>query len=92
LHLAKARDVPELCREVTAFFDLFFIESNVLSRWCDPHQTKSHTIGAILGVRHKIAILQPALIPLRLNRTRIVSLRKFSHRDQSSESAEHLQT
>ncbi len=39
-----------------------------------------------LRIRHEIAILQPALIPLRFNGIRIVSFRKFSHRDQSSES------
>src|SRR6478609_4627100 len=45
------------------------------------------------GVRicYEIAILQPPLIPLRFNRLRIVPLGKFSHRNQSSESAERLQ-
>jgi hypothetical protein len=32
------------------------------------------------------------LIPLRFNRLGIVSLGKFSHRDQSSESGARLQT
>src|SRR5262249_50238946 len=44
-----------------------------------------------LGIRDKIAILQPALVPLRFNGIRIVPFRKFSHREQSSESAECLQ-
>src|SRR6266436_5038676 len=49
--------------------------------------------GWLRGLRicYEIAILQPALIPLRFNRIRIVPLGKFSHRDQSSESAERLQ-
>src|SRR6476469_2164134 len=44
-----------------------------------------------LRICYEIAILEPTLIPLRFNRLRIVPLRKFSHRDQSSESAERLQ-
>src|SRR6478736_5496413 len=44
-----------------------------------------------LRIRYEIAILEPALIPLRFNRIRIVPLRKFSHRDQSSESGARLQ-
>src|SRR2546430_2509369 len=44
-----------------------------------------------LRVCYEIAILQPALIPLRFNRIRIVPLGKFSHRDQSSESGARLQ-
>ena len=45
-----------------------------------------------LRICHEIAILQPALIPFRFNRFRIVPLGKFSHRDQSSESGARLQT
>ena len=44
-----------------------------------------------LRICYEIAILQPALIPLRFNRVRIVPLGKFSHRDQSSESGARLQ-
>src|SRR6478736_9864937 len=44
-----------------------------------------------LRICYEIAILQPALIPLRFNRIRIVPLGKFSHRDQSSESGARLQ-
>src|SRR6059058_1955987 len=42
-------------------------------------------------IRYEIAVLKPALIPLRFNRVRIVSLGKSSHRDQSSESGARLQ-
>src|SRR4029450_1031375 len=44
-----------------------------------------------LRICYEIAILQPALIPLRFNSGRIVPLGKFSHRDQSSESGARLQ-
>src|SRR5205823_14804363 len=44
-----------------------------------------------LRICYEIAIPQPALIPLRFNRVRIVPLGKFSHRDQSSESGARLQ-
>src|SRR5258705_12569018 len=44
-----------------------------------------------LRICYEIAILQPALVPLRFNRLRIVPLGKFSHRDQSSESGARLQ-
>src|SRR2546428_13100167 len=30
MHLTKAGDVPEFCREVTAFLDLFFVEPDIL--------------------------------------------------------------
>ena len=42
-------------------------------------------------VRNEIAIFHPALIPFRFNGFWIVSLRKFSHRDQSSEGGARLQ-
>src|SRR5206468_5089011 len=40
---------------------------------------------------YEIAILQPALIPLRFNGIRVVPLRKLSHGDQSSETRARLQ-
>src|SRR4029077_10129107 len=43
-------------------------------------------------VRHEIAIVDPALIPFRFNRIRIVPLWEFSHRDESSETRAGLQT
>ena len=43
-------------------------------------------------VRHEIAIADPALIPFRFNRFRIVPLWKFSHPDESSETRAGLQT
>ena len=39
----------------------------------------------------EVAILDPALVPLRFNGFRIVSLWQVSHRDQSSESGGRLQ-
>src|SRR5437879_1147024 len=44
-----------------------------------------------LWIRDEITIRQPALIPLRFNGIRVVSFGQFSHRDQSSESVDHLQ-
>src|SRR5215470_3540855 len=44
-----------------------------------------------LRIRNEIAIFHPTLIPLRFNRLWIVSLREFSHRDQSSKAGAGLQ-
>src|SRR6476469_6004236 len=44
-----------------------------------------------LRICYEVTVLQPALIPLRFDRLRIISLGKFSHRDQSSESGARLQ-
>src|SRR5260370_17893641 len=48
MHLPKTRDVPEFCREVSAFLDLLFVVTNVLPSGRNPHQTKSQSVGAIL--------------------------------------------
>src|SRR4051812_42806848 len=48
MHLAKTRNIPELRRKVTTLFDLSLIESNVLSRRRDAHQTESQTVGSVL--------------------------------------------
>ena len=49
--------------------------------------------GRLRRVRicNEIAILHPALIPFRLNRLWIVSLREFCHCDQSSKAGARLQ-
>ena len=47
MHLTKARDIPKLRREVTAFFDLFLVEANVLACGRDAHQTKPQAVGAV---------------------------------------------
>src|SRR5206468_1167054 len=47
VHLAKAHNVPEFCRKVAAFFDLFFVEPNVLPSRRDVHHAKTQTVGAI---------------------------------------------
>src|SRR5437762_5464284 len=61
--------------------------SRDVRRW--HHNRKRWLRG--LRICYEIAILQPALIPLRFNGIRIVPLRKFNHRDQSSESGARLQ-
>src|SRR3954463_15755346 len=48
VYLTKSRNIPKLGRKVSAFFDLSFIESNVLSGRGDAHQTKSQAVGAVL--------------------------------------------
>src|SRR5437667_2562116 len=47
MHLTEARNVPEFCRKVAAFFDLFFVETNVLPSRRDAHHAKTQTVGAI---------------------------------------------
>src|SRR5262245_14562289 len=44
-----------------------------------------------LRIRNEIAIFHPTLIPFRFNGLWIVSLREFSHRDQSSKAGAGLQ-
>ncbi len=48
VHLPKARGIPKFCRKVSAFFDLFFIEADVLTARRDAHETKAQPVGAIL--------------------------------------------
>src|SRR5262249_54666440 len=43
----KTRNVPELRREVPTFFNLFFVEPNILAGRRDAHQTESQTVGAV---------------------------------------------
>src|SRR5207302_11283231 len=43
-------------------------------------------------VRLEVAIVDPTLIPLRLDRLRIVSFRRLSHCEESSRTGAHLQT
>ena len=45
-----------------------------------------------IRVRPEVVIVDPTLIPFRLNRLRIVGLRKLSHREESSEARARLQT
>ena len=47
MHLPEAGGVPEFGREVTAFFDLFFLETNVLTTGRDPHQAEPQPVGAV---------------------------------------------
>ena len=48
VHLAKARGVPKLGREIAALLDLLLIERDVLPARRDPHQAKAQTVRAIL--------------------------------------------
>src|SRR5437588_8928660 len=48
MHLPEPRRVPKFGREVAAFFNLFFVEANVLTARRDPHQTEAQTVCAIL--------------------------------------------
>ena len=47
------------------------------------HHDRKRRLGR-LRIGNEISIADPALIPFRLNRLRIVSLWKFRHRDESS--------
>src|SRR5947207_11012792 len=60
---------------------------------CDVWWRHHDREGRLRRVRicDEIAILHPALIPFRLNRLWIVSLREFCHRDQSSKAGAGLQ-
>ena len=48
MHLPEARHVPKFCREVPTFFDLLFVEANILSSGRDAHQAEAQPVGAIL--------------------------------------------
>src|SRR4029077_16144241 len=48
MHLPEARDVPKFRREVSTFFDLFFVEANILSSGSNAHQAKAQAVGAVL--------------------------------------------
>src|SRR5436309_15283862 len=48
MHLTEARDIPDLRPKVTSFFNLSFVETNVLASRRDAHQTKSQAVGTIL--------------------------------------------
>ena len=53
MHLPEARDIPKFRREVSAFFDLLFVEANVLASGSDAHQTEPQAIGTILVEQFK---------------------------------------
>src|SRR4029077_1394619 len=48
MHLPEARDIPKFRREVSTFFDLFFVEANILSSGSYAHQPKAQAVSAIL--------------------------------------------
>ena len=48
MHLPEASGIPKFGGEVSAFFDLFFVEADVLTAWRDAHKTVAQTIGAVL--------------------------------------------
>src|SRR5437867_1767103 len=48
MHLPEARHVPKFCREVPTFFDLLFVEANILSSRGDAHQAEAQAVSAIL--------------------------------------------
>ena len=47
VHLAKARRIPKLVREVAPFLDLLLVEANVLPNRRDSHQAETQAIRAI---------------------------------------------
>ena len=49
MHLPKTSSIPKLGREVTAFFDLFFIETNILTARRNAHETKSKAVRTVLA-------------------------------------------
>src|SRR5438477_12625586 len=48
MHLPEASDVPKFRREVQPYFNLLFVESNILSSRGDAHQTEVQAMSAIL--------------------------------------------
>src|SRR5438552_18124252 len=48
MHLPEASDVPKFRREVPPFFDLLFVEANILSSGGDAHQAEAQAVSAIL--------------------------------------------
>ena len=46
VHLAEARGIPQLRREVAALLDLLFIERNILTAGRDAHEPETQTIRA----------------------------------------------
>ena len=47
MHLAETRRVPKFVRKISAFFDLLFIEANVLTARRNAHQAEAQTVGPI---------------------------------------------
>src|SRR6266436_7633070 len=47
MHLAEPSHVPKFGGEIAAFFDLFFVEANILAARRDPHQAEAQTVRAI---------------------------------------------
>ena len=47
VHLPEPGDVPKFGGEVAPFFDLFFVEPNVLTARSDPHQAETQTVRSI---------------------------------------------
>src|SRR5450432_3301067 len=52
MHLSKARGIPKLRRKIAAFLDLLLIKGNILSAWCDAHQTEAQSVRPI--GRHQV--------------------------------------
>src|SRR6266487_5180688 len=83
VHLAKARDVPEFCGEVAAFFDLFLVKANVLSARRDAHHTESQAVRAILvdqlewirRITERLRHLPPELVA---NQAREINMTKWN--------------
>ena len=81
MHLPQTRDIPELCGKIAAFFDLLFVEPNVLTTWRDAHQTKSQAVGAIFlnqlerirRVAQRLRHLSPELVT---NQAREINMTK----------------
>src|SRR5947207_16013670 len=53
MHLPKTSSIPKLGREVTAFFDLFFIETNILTARRNANETKSQAVRTVLANQFK---------------------------------------
>ena len=48
MHLPEASDIPKFRCEVSTFFNLLFVEANVLAAGRNAHEPKPQTVGAIL--------------------------------------------
>src|SRR5881396_1250580 len=48
MHLPEASHVPKFRREVSTFFDLLFVEANILASGSNAHQAEAQAVSAIL--------------------------------------------
>jgi len=81
--LPEPRGVPEFRGEVAPFFDLFFIEADILTARRDAHQAKAQPVGAVFldqlqRVRRVAEQLRHFAALLVTNQAREINLPKWN--------------